>query len=120
MSKNLNVFDIDAENEKAAKRRERVRSREIDDIKAVLKRPEGRRLALRILSQTGLFHASFSLNSMQTSFNEGKRDIGLWLLADIDLADPMAYSQMLREHYSELKSRQKKQEEKDGRATDND
>jgi hypothetical protein len=81
------------------------RDREISDLKKVLKLPEGRRFIYKILSECGAFKASFSLNSMQTAFNEGKRDIGLMMLRMLDEAEPQAYSQMLKEHFSELKSR---------------
>ena len=110
----LDVFKIDEANADNQKEYNRRRERELDDLKKILKIPEGRRFVLRVLGEAGMFHASFSLNSMQTSFNEGKRDIGLWLMKDLDSAEPMAYSQMLREHYSELKSR-KKQEDNNAR-----
>lgn len=111
MAKELDVFKIDEANAESQKDYDRRRDREIDDLGKILKLPEGRRLILRILVETGAVNkASFSLNSMQTAFNEGKRDIGLWLLKDVDLAEPMAYSQMLREYYSELKSKKAKEE----------
>ena len=111
MAKEVDVFKVDEKNEEKQKEFEKVRDREIDDLQRVLRLPEGRRLILRILSEAGLFRASFTLNSMQTAFNEGKRDSGLWLMRDVDEADPNAYPQMLREHYSELKSKKAKEEE---------
>jgi len=104
------VFNIEEQNEKLAEDSLRKHVREIDDLKKVLKMPGGRRLILKVLSETGVFRASFSLNSMTTAFNEGKRDIGLNLLANMDEADPMAYSQMLREHYSESRSKKKQED----------
>ena len=103
----IDVFKIDEANEKAGKRYERRHVRDIDDLKKVLKLPEGRRMVWKILSETGVFRASFSLNSMQTAFHEGKRDVGLKLIMAMDEAEPMAYAQMLREHYSEAKSKKK-------------
>ena len=109
--RDLDVFKIDEANAESQQEAAKKRDRDISDIQRILKVPEGRRLILRILSETGLFRASFSLNSMQTAFNEGKRDIGAWLLKDLDEAEPMAFSQMLREYFSELKSKKAKQEE---------
>ena len=80
----LDVFKIDEANADNQKEYNRRRERELDDLKKILKIPEGRRFVLRVLGEAGMFHASFSLNSMQTSFNEGKRDIGLWLMKDLD------------------------------------
>lgn len=108
----LDVFKIDEANEESQKDFNKIRDREKDDLQAVIKIPGGRRFVLKMLGQTGIFTASFSQNSMTTSFNEGRRDIGLWLLKEIDEVDPMAFSQMQREYYSELKSKKPKQEEK--------
>ena len=108
--KDIDIFKIDEQNKEVQKEFEKRRTREIDDLQKVLKIPEGRRLIWRILSEAGVFKASFSLNSMQTAFNEGRRDIGIWLIQDVDRAEPNAYAQMQREYYSELKSKQAKEE----------
>jgi hypothetical protein len=108
--KEVDVFNLEEKNKENQKEFEKRRNREILDLCKVLKGPEGRRFVLRVLSEAGMFRASFSQNSMQTAFNEGKRDIGLWLMKDLDEAEPMAYSQILREYYSELKSKKAKQE----------
>ena len=107
----VDIFNIEKANEESQKDFNKIRDREKDDLQAILKIPGGRRFVLRVLGLTGIFTASFSQNSMTTSFNEGKRDIGLWLLKEIDEVDPMAFSQMQREYYSELKSKKAKQEE---------
>lgn len=109
--KELDVFKIDEANKDSQKEFDKRRIRELDDLQKVLKIPEGRRLIRRLLEEAGIFKASFSQNSMLTAFNEGKRDQGLWLIRDIDEADPNAYAQIQREYYSELKSRKAKQEE---------
>lgn len=111
MTKEVDVFKVDEKNEEAQKDFKNLRDREIDDLQRILRLPYGRRFVLRVLSEAGLFRASFTLNSMQTAFNEGKRDNGLWLMRDVDEAEPSAFSQMSREHYSELKSKKKKEEE---------
>jgi len=89
------------------------RDREINDMQRVLKLPEGRRFVWRILSQCGIFHASFTQNSMQSSFNEGRRDIGLGLLGDLNEADVFAYAKMQQEYVSELKSKKQVKESKE-------
>ena len=102
------IIDKNKESKKEYKNR---RDREISDLQAVLKKPEGRRVVYKILCECGVFKASFALNSNTTAFNEGKRDIGLGLLAELDLAEPNVYSQMLKEHFSEIKSKQDKSKE---------
>jgi hypothetical protein len=98
-------------NKESKKEYKNRRDRETSDLQAVLKKPEGRRVIYKILCECGVFKASFSMNSMTTSFNEGKRDVGLSLLAELDLAEPNVYSQMLKEHFSEVKSKQDKSKE---------
>lgn len=111
MSDNFYDTEIESKNKETLKEYTRRRDREIDDLKVVLKKPEGRRFVYKMLSECGVFKASFSINSMQTAFQEGRRDIGLALLKSLDEAEPQAYSQMLTEHFSELKSKKPKQEE---------
>lgn len=108
---NFYTDEIEAKNKESKKEYSRRKDRELDDLKVVLKKPEGRRVIYKLLCECGVFKASFSLNSMQTSFSEGRRDIGLSLLKDLDEAEPNAYSQMLTEHFSELKSKKPKAEE---------
>ena len=103
--------EIEAKNKESKKDFVKRKERELSDLQSVLKKPEGRRLVYKILSECGVFKASFSLNSQTTAFNEGKRDIGLALLKDLDIADPNAYSQMLSEHFSELKSKKPESKE---------
>jgi hypothetical protein len=97
--------EFEAKNKESAKEFRKRREREIADLQQVLKQPHGRRFVYRVLCECGAFKASFTQNSMTMAFNEGKRDIGLMLLKALDEAEPQAYSQMLREHYSELKSK---------------
>lgn len=107
-----NFYDteIEARNKESKEQYSRRKNRELDDLKTVLKKPEGRRFVYKILSECGVFKASFALNSMQSAFNEGRRDIGIALLKMLDEAEPQAYSQMLTEHFSELKSKKPKEE----------
>lgn len=106
MSDNTYSDDIEQFNKESRKAYLKRRAREITDLQKVLKLPEGRRLLYKILCECGVFKASFTQNSNTTAFNEGKRDIGLLLLKELDAAEPQAYSQMLREHFSELKSKE--------------
>lgn len=78
------------------------RRRELEDIAFVLSTPEGRRFYWRIMEKCGLHRSSFGQGSTNTiCFNEGERNIGLLLLADLEEADPQAYVKCLSESKTE-------------------
>jgi hypothetical protein len=92
------------------KKEEQLARREVNDYKAILAMPEGRRVLWGLLSTSGIFRSSFTGNST-TFFNEGARDQGLVLLKKIIAAKPSAYNQMMLENYSEIQSYKKKEGE---------
>jgi hypothetical protein len=76
----------------------RGRRREIDDLKKILELPHGRRLLLRLLAHAGIMRTSFAGEApLAMAFAEGRRHEGLFLLSEIDEADPERYLEMLRE-----------------------
>jgi len=102
-----NFYDteINKRNAKLSAEGKRLRQREINDLRRMLKEPEGRRFIWKLLGEAGIFHSSFALNSNQTAFSEGRRSLGLDLLIDLNEADVGAFAQLQREYISELKSR---------------
>lgn len=90
---------------------------ELNDLRKVLKTLEGRRLIWWFLSESKLFRSSFTLNSMQTAFNEGLKDTGYELLRRINEVDINAFGQMQKEHISEqankraIRAQQRKEED---------
>jgi len=58
---------------------------------------QGRAWAWDLLGKCGVFRTSFTGNSA-TFFNEGKRDIGLMVMADITREFPDAYMAMTKEN----------------------
>lgn len=72
------------------------RKREIEDFKWLVAHKQGRRLLWRLLSMTGVFTSSMTGNS-QTFFNEGRRDIGLQLMAEVNEHSLEAFVQMMKE-----------------------
>ncbi len=77
------------------------REQQITDLKKILATIEGRRFFWRYLSLAGVFHSSFTGNNT-TFFNEGKREIGLKLLADLNEAVPQAFVLMQTEEAQRL------------------
>ena len=72
------------------------RRQELADVAWVLSTEPGRRFYWRVMNKCGLFKSSFTGNNT-TFFNEGERNIGLLLMADLNAAHPEAYLQMLKE-----------------------
>lgn len=82
---------------KGAGRQERaLERRRLTFYKTVLGTEAGRAVMWDLLCQTGLFESSFSQSSL-IYFNEGRRNVGLKLRADLELADESAVEQMERE-----------------------
>lgn len=73
------------------------RRQEIEDFKWLLAHVQGRRIATRLLERAGVHRTSFNASATAMAFNEGKRDIGLWALAEMLEANESAYVKLLRE-----------------------
>ena len=87
----------DEEQVKTRKRKdERVRERELNDLRVVMATVEGRRFVWRLLEKAGVFRTSFTGNST-TFFNEGMRNMGLMVLGDVHEAAADAYIMMMNE-----------------------
>lgn len=82
-----------ADAEAKAKRKIRI---EDEDLRAVMSTAQGRRFLWRLLEQTGIYKLSYTGNS-ETFFNEGQRNIGLKLLAEMHRVDPEHYILMTQE-----------------------
>lgn len=101
-------MDIDAERatiETFYEERDRkATERKLGDVREVLRTPQGRRVYWGLMSEAGVFRASYVKGDPHgTTHNEGKRDIGQKLLDDLMVAKPEAFAQMQREHVSEGK-----------------
>jgi len=86
--------------EKSAKVKIRE-NRDIDDVAVILSDIRGRRFLWRYLGECGVFRSSFNNSGSITAYNEGMRNIGLKLLAEIMEADPDAYALMATESKKE-------------------
>lgn len=75
-----------------------LRRKELDDLRWWLGHPQGRRIALRLLEEAGVFRSSFNHSGSVMAFNEGKRNVGLFLTAELLEAAPAGYFKLLSEH----------------------
>ena len=91
----FNAADPDAVGRKRRKA-DRSESTRIAAFRAVMATREGRQYLWWLLEQCGVFRTSFTGDST-TFFNEGGRNVGLILIADINAACPEQYVVMLTE-----------------------
>jgi hypothetical protein len=79
----LDTAGNEADAEATRKAADEARRQEVEDIKWLMGHKQGRRIAWRLLSEAGVYRTTFTGNS--TGFMlEGKRAIGLFLLAEIN------------------------------------
>ena len=82
-------------------RDKQARDTEESDLKWLMGSKRGRRIIWRQLDRAGVFRLSFSTNALQMAFNEGNRNEGLRMLAQINTLCPEHYSAMTKEQANE-------------------
>lgn len=99
--------------------KEHLRQQE-DDVKDILKTEGGRRFFYKYLCRCGVFESNFDRDSHLTAFYEGTRKIGLDLFADMNKADPEAFTKMHREaeYDKELKKEHEEKVSKENKEGD--
>lgn len=86
----------------SAERARKSRERHLDDIRAVVKTPQGRRLYWSQMAGAQYFTLSFVAGQPDVSaHNEGQRYVGKQMFDDLWEAAPEAFLQMKRENDSE-------------------
>lgn len=71
------------------------------DLKWLMGSKRGRRIVWRFLDRAGVFRLSFNTNSMAMAFNEGNRNEGLRILAQIHTLCPELYPVMVKEQVND-------------------
>lgn len=75
-----------------------VRETEEADLKWLMSSKRGRRIVWRLLSQSGVFQPVFHPTAMVMAYQEGKRNYGLQMLADVNKYCSDYYTTMMREN----------------------
>lgn len=92
----LDLAGQERDRESKAVKTKAERDQEVADFKWLMSDKRGRRFMWRLLGITGLYRSSFTGNS-STFFNEGQRNIGLMLIAEVNDLTPDSYAIMLEE-----------------------
>ena len=95
----------DLGSEKQARAEKKARDRfdsdaDVELVKWAMSSKRGRSLVWWLLSESGIWHTSFSPNAMQMAFAEGNRNLGLKVLANIHLGCPQMEATMRKENQS--------------------
>lgn len=91
----LKRLEREAEAEEAGARERR--RKELDDLRWLLGHPQGRRIVSRLLEQAGVFRSSFNTSGSVMAFNEGRRDMGLFITGELIEASADGYMKVLKE-----------------------
>ena len=95
----------------------------VEDLRAVLGTPAGRRLYHRLaFSTAGAMNLSFRYrnNATDTAFNEGRRDVGLSLVSEAQEHVPELYLLMVQEHIEDAGRRARAAEAKQPETMESD
>lgn len=88
----------DAESVGLQKREKNAReARRLEAFSRFIRDPGGREWVWDLLSTCYIFHTTFTGNS-EGFMREGKRNVGLQILADLMKVNPEAFAQMMREN----------------------
>lgn len=79
----------------------RIRTRELNDVRAVLATEEGRRFVWRLLEQCKAFLSVKATDDSTTNYNAGKQDIGHYVITEMLEARPNALVEMMTEAQTE-------------------
>lgn len=92
--------DVDAEAADAAQAERTRREQQVEDIKWLMAHAPGRRIVTRLIEETGLFRTSFHTSGSVMSLNEGRKQIGYFLQAELVAITPDAYLKLLKDFTS--------------------
>ena len=99
-----NSEDVSKRNKKSNKNR---RALELMDLRDMMSSPGGRRAVHGLLDRAGIYRPSFDPNNPYvTSYNEGSRDVGVWLHKELKEASESLYIKMIEEAKESLKAQQ--------------
>lgn len=97
--------DIEAEDQ--AKRDELAQLERADAWMMTLADYTGRQVLFELLEVCGVYRSSFNESSKTMAFNEGKRQIGLFILSQVLTSDANAYNLMRNEAHEREQRRVK-------------
>lgn len=76
------------------------RDLELAELRDVMATNVGRKVMYRMLVKAGIYMSSYNPEAKDSSvyFYEGKRNMGLWLMAELEEAAPQSFAEMIKEN----------------------
>lgn len=93
--------ELDALREQSEQVQQTVRQQEIADFRWLMSDPRGRRFMWRLMGQCKVFEPSFNPHGGVMNFNEGQRNVGLFLLGEVNQLCPAQFPVMAAENAPE-------------------
>jgi hypothetical protein len=96
-------YDLPGQDEEAANSVEiqKVkRQQQVEDIKWLMGHPQGRRIVTRLFEEAGLRRTSFHTSGSVMALNEGRKQLGYFLEAELLEVAPEGYFKLLQEYRS--------------------
>ena len=90
--------DLDALREQEEKDKVTARKQEIADFRWIMNDPRGRRFMWRLMGHCKVFEPSFNPHGGVMNFNEGQRNVGLFLLGETNDLCPAMFPVMAAEN----------------------
>ncbi|WP_223513960.1 hypothetical protein [Pseudomonas sp. GL-R-26] len=90
--------DLDALREEEEKDKDAARKKEIADFRWLMSDPRGRRFMWRLMGHCKVFQPSFNPHGGVMNFNEGQRNVGLFLLGETNDLCPAMFPVMAAEN----------------------
>lgn len=75
-----------------------IRRLEVGDLKWMMANAQGRRIVWRLLDRAGVYRSSFNHSGSVMAHNEGRRDMGLFILAEVSEASPGGLLKLIAEN----------------------
>lgn len=92
----LDTLTADDQADADAKAKRKARQ-VVDDLKWLMAHKQGRRVAYKLLADTGVFRNPFNHSGSVTAFNCGQMNVGQRFLAEIMEHAPESYTTMCKE-----------------------
>lgn len=101
------------------------REQELNDLKAILDTDHGKRYLMRLIERAALYQPTYASGTQPSdfAFMEGRRDFGLFILAEITTVSTDAWLDMLKVNFQQIKEtneRVKNEREQQRASSDND